>query len=106
MSHDGQTAYGRIKHERFDNKMLPSTEKVVLMMPMDNQKRNKLESVLASIVPRTREFGVLTSSFAVAVNTITDCLQVGSVTQNAGAESKKHQETPKTVPVKRPVEAT
>ena len=60
MNDDGQTAYDRIKNERFDNKMLPSREKVVLMMSMDNQGRNRPESLLASIVPRTGEFAVQT----------------------------------------------
>ena len=36
----------------------------------------------------------LTSLFAAALHTITDCLQTGSVTQNLGTESKKAQGDP------------
>ena len=63
-------------------------------MPLDNQGRNRLESLLASIVPRTGDFAVVTSSFAVALHTITYCLQTGSVAQNLGTESKKAERDP------------
>ena len=68
MSHDGQTASDRIKNERLDNKMLSFREKVALTMSLNNQGRNRLESLLVSIVPRTGQFAVVTSLFAVAVH--------------------------------------
>ena len=43
--HDGKTAYQRIKNKRPSNKMLPFGEKVVWMMPNDNHRRKKLDSI-------------------------------------------------------------
>ena len=74
--------------------MLSFREKVALTMSLNNQGRNRLESLLVSIVPRTGEFAVVTSLFAVAVHTIIDCLQTGSATQNLGTESKKADRGP------------
>ena len=77
MVHDGKTAHQRIKNL----KMLPFGEKVVWMLPKDNQRRNMLESthqfgVFAGIVPSTVEFVILTLEGAVAVRTVhTGCLK-------------------------------
>ena len=73
--HDGRTAYRRVKNKRPNNWMLPFGEKVVWMMPKDNRRRNKLDSipqfgVFVGIVPRTGEFVVLTPEGAVAVRTV------------------------------------
>ena len=59
-------ASDRIKNERLGNKMLSFREKTALMVPLDYQGRNRLESLSVSIVPRTGEFAVVTSLFAVA----------------------------------------
>ena len=69
---DGKTAYQRIKNKRPSNKMLPFGEKVVWMMPKDNHRRNKLDSihqlgVIVGRVRRTGEFVALTPEGAVAV---------------------------------------
>ena len=70
--HDGKTACQRIKNKRPTDKILPFREKVVWMMPEDNHRRNKLDSihqfrVFVGIVPRTEELVVLTHEGAVAV---------------------------------------
>ena len=64
------------------------------MMSRDIHGRNKLESMLVSIVPRTGEFAVLTSLYAVTMHTIEDCLQTGNVNQNLGTESNKAEGDP------------
>ena len=57
--YDGQkTAYQGMNNKNPSNNMLPLGEKVVCVMPMENHRRNKLESahqfgVFAGIVPRT-----------------------------------------------------
>ena len=73
--HDGKTAYQKIEHKSFSNKMMPFGEKVVWMMPKDSNRRNKLEplhnfGVFVGIVPRTREFVVSTLEEAVLVHTV------------------------------------
>ena len=73
-----QTVCERIKNKRPSNKMLPFGEKVVWMMPKDNFRRNKLDSihqfgVFVGIVPRTGEFVVLTLEGTVAVRTVHSC---------------------------------
>ena len=73
--HDGKTAYQRIKNKRPSNKMQPFGVKVVWMMPKDNHRRNKLDSihqfgVFVGIVPRTKKFVALTLEGAVVVRTL------------------------------------
>ena len=73
--HDGKTACQMINNQRPSNKLLPFGEKVVCMVPKDNQRRNKLDSIrqfgaFVGIVPRTGEFVVLTPGGAVAVRAV------------------------------------
>ena len=76
ISHDGKTAYQKIKGKRPSSKVLPFGEKVIWMMPKDNSRRkNILESahhfgIFVGVVPRTGEFLVLTPEGAIPVRNV------------------------------------